>query len=138
MLPAPIREHAAVCSACALRLQSALESRELLAALLPEADLEPAVDPYFYGKLRAQIGSKREVPRRSLRSLGVLWRDVAVAGLVFAATLSTFLYGLSRTEVPNADSAIAVDVPSTNPYLTPERLNGRATPVDVMVSVLLP
>jgi hypothetical protein len=113
-LPSRLEAHAQRCGRCREGWERAQRSRRLLAAVRVEG--EPPAEPFFLTRVQARI----EVEARRRTKAGLLgrpvrWRDVAIAGALFAATLCTFVYDVHRTERPNADEAIALDVPHLNP-----------------------
>lgn len=134
-LPAGLAEHAAGCRACATQIENALRSHWLLQAL--QAEAEPA-DDYFGTRLRARLEALQAARRRGwMRGLSVAGRDLALAAALFATMLGSFLYNFQRTERPNADEAMALDVPHLNP-MHPSDDHLRPKPVDVMVNLMNP
>ncbi|MGH9468045.1 MAG: hypothetical protein ACRD1Y_11895 [Terriglobales bacterium] len=108
-IPASMNSHLASCTACRERWATVLRSRSLTLSL--QTGEEPALDPYFYDRLRARIAAARHGRAR----FEIRWRHVVLACALFLACLSSFAYDMHRTETPNADEAIALDVPHINP-----------------------
>ncbi|TAN21804.1 MAG: hypothetical protein EPN33_09070 [Acidobacteria bacterium] len=108
---APVRlaPHLGICRLCTRRWQVMLASHSLLHRL--QAEKEPAADPYFYERLRARIQTLQPRYRRA----EIRWLHLALAAALFVAALGSFAYNLQRTEMPNADEAMALDVPHINP-----------------------
>jgi hypothetical protein len=113
-LPSRLERHALRCRSCRKGWEEARRSRRLLAQLRLEG--EPPAEPFFLTRVQARIEAEaRRRAHSGLLGRPVRWRDVAIAGALFAATLCTFVYDVQRTERPNADEAIALDVPHLNP-----------------------
>lgn len=134
----PIRMggHAQTCRRCQKRWETAVRSRGLLAGL--RSNEEPPSDPYFLGRVRARI--REQEARRAnagLRGLHVAGRDLVIAAALFATTLGSFVYNFRRTERPNADEAIVLDVPHLNP-MHPSDDHVRPKAADVMLSLMNP
>ncbi|MGH9393816.1 MAG: hypothetical protein ACRD1E_06565, partial [Terriglobales bacterium] len=64
-------------------------------------------------------------------------RDLVLASALFAATLSSFVYNFRRTERPNADEAMVLDVPHLNP-MHPADDHVRPQLADVMLNLMNP
>ncbi len=135
-LPSRLAAHAERCPACRGGWQDALRSRQLLAGLRLEG--EPPAQPFFLARVRVRIQEEAERRARS-RLLGrpVRWRDVAIAGALFAATLCTFVYDVHRTERPNVDEAMVLDVPHLNPN-HPAASHVKPKLADVMLNLMNP
>jgi len=128
-IPAPLGLHAAGCSACAQRWHTAGQSRSLMAALRGPAVVD---DPFFWTRLQARMDG----PSRQ-RSFRVGGRELVLASALFAVTLGSFVYNFRRTERPNADEAIALDVPHLNP-MHPADDHVRPQMADVMLNLMNP
>ncbi len=135
-LPSRLEPHVRRCGACSAGWERAVRSRQLLAGLRVEG--EPPAEPYFLARVAARIEAEERRRARS-RLLGrpVRWRDVALAGTLFAATLCTFVYGVRRTERRNADEAIVLDVPHLNPN-HPAASHVKPKLADVMLNLMNP
>src|SRR6185312_9766144 len=103
-----VPQHAHACASCGDRWRAAQLSRRLLAGIEPP---NRTADPYFWTRLQARLHPVR-LPRWS--GVGAKARDWAMASALFAATLGLFVYNIKRTEVPNANEAMALDVPHLN------------------------
>ncbi|MGH9412447.1 MAG: hypothetical protein ACRD0Y_01785 [Terriglobales bacterium] len=129
--PARLASHLERCRRCLQRWQSALASRELLTSLRSEGEL--AADPYFYSRLRTRIGAMR---RRSGMA-EIRWLHLALAMALFFVALGSFAYNLHRTETPNADEAMALDVPHINPQ-HPADSHAQPRLADAMLNLMNP
>jgi hypothetical protein len=132
--PAPAAEwarHGETCRACRRHWQVAAASRHLLSGL-PAQPLRP--DPYFLTRLQARLAPQ---PRPWLGGLRVGWRGLAVAATLFAVTATSFAYDLHRTESPNADEAMVLDVPHVN-ALHPSDDHLRPSLSDAMLNLMNP
>lgn len=136
-LPSPLRSHASACARCEHRSRVAFRSRRLLAELRPGD--EPCPDPYFFTRLQARIAAQQQHPpvRFGLRGWQVAGRDLTLAAILFAGTLGSFLYNFHRIESPNADEAMVLDVPHTNP-MHPSDDHQRPQLADAMLSLMNP
>ena len=134
-MPAHLKVHAEVCGACTARWRTAARSRLLLMELRPPEP--PAADPYFLNRVRARIQAQRGRPFATLAGLRVAWKDLIVAGALCAVTLGAFVYNLRRTERPNADEAIVLDVPHIDPH-HPADSHRQPQTADALVSLIYP
>ena len=123
--------HSRHCSACLERWRTAARSRILLAGLqAPPA----APDPYFFQRLQTRLAPQ---PRPWLGGLRISWRSLTLAGTLFAVTATSFAYDLHRTETPNADEAMVLDVPHVN-AMHPSDDHVRPTLSDAMLNLMNP
>lgn len=135
-VPAQWEPHVQACDRCQRRWETAARSRRLLVGLGSVA--EPASDPYFLTRVQARIREMQaHQAAAGLRGLHVAWRDVIIASALFASTLGSFVYNIRRTERPNADEAIVLDVPHLNP-MHPSDDHIRPKAADVMMSLMNP
>lgn len=128
--------HLQRCSHCQADWERAARSRVLLANLRPEAATggsEP--DPWFTRRVMARI--ERQAAGRGQLQWRIAGRDLALASMLFAATLGTFLYDFHRVERPNADEAIVLDVPHLNP-MHPADSHARPRLADAMMNLMNP
>jgi len=135
-VPLQLADHAEGCVGCRERWRVAVQSRVLLAGLRPES--EPTPVPFFATRVQARI--REQQTRQSASNwagMNVAWKDLIIAGVLFASTLGSFVYNFRRVERPNVDEAIVLDVPHLNPqhpaddHVTPK-------PADVMLSLMNP
>lgn len=130
-----VAAHAAGCQRCQQRLQWALQSRMVLSTLrTPPAE---GVDPYFLTRLQARIESERRRRLGSLLQRPLAWRDLAVATMLLVVSLTSFVYDVHRTETPNVDEAMVLDVPHVN-FRHPSLDHRHVTASDVLLSLLNP
>lgn len=129
--PARLGPHLGSCRACTHRWRVMLASHCLLSSL--QAEKEPAADPYFYERVRARIQALQPRYRRT----EIRWLHLALAAALFVAALGSFAYNLHRTEMPNADEAMALDVPHLNPQ-HPADSHVRPRLADAMLNLMNP
>jgi hypothetical protein len=136
-LPSRLEAHARDCARCRRGWETARQGRQLLAAIRVEG--ERPTEPFFLTRVQARIAQEEQRRAQAAGFLGrpVRWRDVAIAGAFFAATLCTFVYDVHRTEAPNADEAIALDVPHLNPN-HPAGSHVRPKLADAMLNLMNP
>ena len=128
-VPTQFAGHARECAACAGAWAQAAASRSLLASM---ADATTPNDiPFMSARVHALIAD------RERRFLPVAWREMVVAAALFAVTLGSFVYNIRRTERPNIDEAIALDVPHLNP-LHPSDDHLHPGNADVMLILMRP
>ena len=136
-LPRELASHAEACPRCAARLRTGQLSRQLLFSLRPPApdatESERQTD-LFVARLRRRLEQREAAP--AWLHLRVRWRDLAVAGAVFAITLTSFVYNVRRTETPDISEAEVLDVPHVN-WQHPSD-DHRAGATDVFLSLLNP
>ncbi|MGH9478435.1 MAG: hypothetical protein ACRD1A_04325 [Terriglobales bacterium] len=137
MTPPPgWNRHLETCRHCQADWERAARSRVLLASLRAEPDAsatEP--DPWFARRVLARI--ERESARPGRLKWKIAGRELALASMLFAATLGTFIYDFHRVERPNADEAIVLDVPHLNPmHPADSHLQPRMS--DVMLNLMNP
>lgn len=133
LLPAELQEHIAGCVRCRSRVQAALRSRVLLRSL--RAKEETVDSPYFAARVLA--GIRQQARKPGWGGLRVAGRDLVLATALFGAMLGSFIYNFQRTERPNSDEAMALDVPHTNP-MHPADDHARPRPADAMLSLMNP
>lgn len=133
-VPAQLAPHAQRCRSCRQRWRAAAASRTLLSPLRPPG--EPATDPLFYGRLRARIATL-EATRWHPGWAEVRLRHLVLASVLFIAALGSFVYNLHRTETPNADEAMVLDVPHINPQ-HPADSHAQPRLADVMLNLMNP
>ena len=126
-----LQAHLESCARCAAEVTAAQQSQWLLGALRREG--EPPADPYFFTRLQARLRTEAR-PSITFWHLGVGRRDLLVATLIFLVSLGSFVYDVHRIEQPNADEAIALDVPHVNVQHPAD--DHRADSQDVMLSLL--
>lgn len=129
--PARLVRHLGTCPPCMHRWRVMLASHCLLGSL--QAEKEPAADPYFYERVRARIQALQPRYRRA----EIRWLHLALAAALFIAALGSFAYNLHRTEMPNADEAMALDVPHLNPQ-HPADSHLRPRLADAMLNLMNP
>lgn len=134
--PLRLRDHAEACWRCRDRWHTAAGSRLLLAELREPAQ-PTELPPYFLTRLRAEISRQSQPLPRGFRGLRIAARDLVVAALLFTGALGSFLYNFQRTERPNADEAMVLDVPHLNPA-HPADDHIRPRNADVMLSLMNP
>lgn len=127
--------HAVGCPRCQQRLELALRSRVVLSALrTPPAE---GVDPYFLTRLQARIEGERRRRSGTPFRRPLAWRDLAVATMLLVVSLTSFVYDVHRTEAPNVDEAMVLDVPHVN-FRHPSLDHRHVTTSDVLMSLLNP
>ncbi|MGN6592636.1 MAG: hypothetical protein ACTHJX_07050 [Terriglobales bacterium] len=132
--PAPAAgwaHHGEICPACRQHWQVAATSRQLLSGLQPQPLRS---DPYFVQRLQARLAPPSAPWLGGLR---VGWRGLAVAATLFAVTATSFAYDLHRTESPNSDEAMVLDVPHVN-ALHPSDDHLRPSLSDAMLNLMNP
>ncbi|MGH9466215.1 MAG: hypothetical protein ACRD1Y_02555 [Terriglobales bacterium] len=108
----------------------------LLANLRPEPGADAAApDPWFTKRVLARI--ERQSARTGRLQWRIAGRDLALASMLFAATLGTFLYDFHRVERPNADEAIVLDVPHLN-AMHPADSHVKPRLADAMMNLMNP
>lgn len=136
-LPRELASHAEACPRCAARLRTGQLSRHLLFSLRPPAAADPAETErqtdLFVARLRRRLEQREAAAWPYLR---VRWRELAVAGAMFAITLTSFIYNVRRTETPDISEAEVLDVPHVN-WQHPSD-DHRAGATDVFLSLLNP
>lgn len=137
--PARLAEHADHCAKCQERWRVATRSRSLLASLRHPAEPgSEAFDAHFLTRLNARVREQeRQIAARGFFGLRVAGRDLTLAALLFACTLGSFVYNLQRTERPNADEAMVLDVPHLNP-MHPADDHVHPQLADAMLSLMNP
>ncbi|MGH9482337.1 MAG: hypothetical protein ACRD1L_09620 [Terriglobales bacterium] len=138
--PPPLASHAATCHACQRSWLTAARSRSLLASVRAGGEPEPGADgtAYFLTRLHARIREQEgRKAHAGLRGLRIAGRDLALAGVLFAFTLGSFVYNFQRTERPNADEAMVLDVPHLN-ALHPSDDHVRPQLADAMLNLMNP
>jgi len=128
-VPSQLAAHAGECTTCAEAWTQAAASRTLLSHLAEAPVSEDTT--YLATRVRALIAD------RERRYLPVAWKEMAVAAVLFAFTLGSFVYNIRRTESPNIDEAIALDVPHLNPQ-HPSDDHQRPGRADVMLTLMQP
>lgn len=139
-LPGALRAHADGCARCRQGVEAALRSRVLLRALGRGVATEPS--PYFAECVRARIQAAKRVQAWGqawgwMSGLRVAGRDLVLATALFGLMLGSFIYNFQRTERPNSDEAMALDVPHTNP-MHPADDHVRPRAADAMLSLMNP
>lgn len=137
--PPLLQEHVAGCPACRSRWQQACQSRRVLDPLRQTGrELEEA-DPAFLLRLHRRIQQQqaRAAGWRGLFRLNIATRDLVLAAVLFLCTLGAFVYNFHRIERPNADEAMVLDVPHTNPQ-HPSDDHVQPGMADVMLNLMNP
>ncbi|MGH9476985.1 MAG: hypothetical protein ACRD1C_11730 [Terriglobales bacterium] len=129
--PGGLEGHFRACRECRQRWRVTMASRMLLTSLRSPGGL--LADPYFYGRVRARI----EALAPAQRWVEIRWRHLVLASLLFATALGSFVYNIQRTETPNADEAMVLDVPHLNPQ-HPEDSHLQPRLADVMLNLMNP
>lgn len=138
-VPPALRPHAAACRGCQARWLEASRSRRLLTPLREQAAAQRVPDPHFLTRVRGRIQLCQAQPSgwRDWLGLNIAARDLVIAAVLFFCTLSAFIYNFHRIERPNADEAMVLDVPHTNPQ-HPSDDHVRPGMADVMLNLMNP